>query len=291
MTFQQQFAERVIALTGAASGIGLSTAHLLAQRGAILSIADLNQEALDKVKSDLESKYNTKVLATAVDVRKYDQVEQWIQKTVQEFGALHGGANVAGVVGKQIGTVLVDQDLDDFDFLMDVNVKGVLHCMKAQLRVVAEGGAVVNAGSIAGLIGRDTNSSYSASKHAVHGLTKSAAKEVGIKNVRVNAVCPGRIDTPMAKNAAAIAAGGPKSHVSSTGITGGVDYVALRRVGEAEEVAKLIAFLLSDESSYITGQCIAIDGRSTSETPFKFILTATRWLELLDVAQRRAEAR
>jgi NAD(P)-dependent dehydrogenase (short-subunit alcohol dehydrogenase family) len=262
MTFLQQFSNKVIALTGAASGIGLACAHLLASRGASLSLADLNQSALENVKTEIESKYNTKVITFALDVRNYDQVKDWIASTVRELGALHGASNLAGVVPKSIGLgLLEDQDLGDFDFVLDVNLKGVLHCMKAQLAVMTEGAAICNAGSIAGLIGRDKNSSYSASKHAVHGLTKSAAKEYGVKGIRVNAICPGRIDTPMARNASAIAAAGASGPPpTNTGFQGKFDFIALRREGQAEEVAKLIAFLLSEESSYITGQTISIDG-------------------------------
>ncbi|KIW02238.1 uncharacterized protein PV09_06391, partial [Verruconis gallopava] len=133
--------------------------------------------------------------------------------------------------------------------------------MKAQLKVLSQDTAIVNAASIAAVMGRDKNSSYSASKHAVLGLTRSAAKEVGVKGIRVNAICPGRIDTPMARNAAATATGGTAAPPpSNTGFQGNFDFIALRREGRAEEVAKLIAFLLSDESSYISGQGISIDG-------------------------------
>jgi NAD(P)-dependent dehydrogenase (short-subunit alcohol dehydrogenase family) len=264
MTFQQQFSGKTVALTGAASGIGLSCAHLLASRGANLSLADLQKEALEKVKADIESQYKTKVLIFPLDVRNSDQVSNWITTTVKECGKLDGAANLAGVIPKTIGKGwLVDQDMNDFDFVMDVNLKGVLHCLKAQLLVMGEGGAIVNAASIAALMGRDKNSSYSASKHAVLGLTKSAAKEVGVKGIRVNAICPGRIDTPMARNAAEIASaatsGGPPP-TTSPGSQASLDFIALRREGKPEEVAKLVAFLLSEESSYISGQGISIDG-------------------------------
>lgn len=262
MTFQQQFSGKTVALTGAGSGIGLATAHLLASRGANLSLADVNQQALDKVKADIETRHKVKVLAFALDVRDFDQVNGWITSTVQDFGKLDGAANLAGVVPKTIGKgFLAEQDLVDFDFVMDVNLKGVMHCMKAQLGAMKAGSAICNAGSIAGLIGRDRNSSYAASKHAVHGLTKSAAKEYGPAGIRVNAISPGRIDTPMARNAAAAAtAGSDGPPPPNTGFSGKLDFIALRREGQAEEVAKLIAFLISDESSYISGQCISIDG-------------------------------
>jgi NAD(P)-dependent dehydrogenase (short-subunit alcohol dehydrogenase family) len=262
MTFQQQFSKKTIALTGAASGIGLATAHLLARRGANLSLADINQQALDKVKAEIESQYKARVLAFALDVRSYEQVNSWITSTVQEFGSLDGAANLAGVVPKSIGRgTIAEQDLDDFDFVMDVNLKGVMHCMKAQLLVMKEGAAICNAGSIAGLIGRAKNSSYSASKHAVHGLTKSAAREYGPQGIRVNAISPGTIDTPMARNAAAVATTGIGGlPPSKTSFSGNLDFISLRREGQAEEVARLVAFLLSDESSYISGQTISIDG-------------------------------
>jgi NAD(P)-dependent dehydrogenase (short-subunit alcohol dehydrogenase family) len=187
----RQFTNSVIAITGAASGIGLATAHLLASRGANLSLADVQKEALEKVKAEIKGKYNVKVLVFPIDVRKYDQVEDWIAQTVKQLGGLDGAANLAGVIPKSIGIKpLAEQDFDEWEFVIGVNLTGVMHCLKAQLSVIKDNGSVVCASSIAGLTGRDRNGSYAASKHGVLGLTRSAAKEVGTRGIRVNSICP-----------------------------------------------------------------------------------------------------
>ncbi|KAL2752012.1 hypothetical protein ACRALDRAFT_1037399 [Sodiomyces alcalophilus JCM 7366] len=250
MTSPTQFADKVIALTGAASGIGQATAHLLAARGARLSLADVQQEGLAATKAAIEKENpEAEVSIFVVDVREYAAVEKWVSDTVSRFGRLDGAANLAGVIPKSIGVApLSEQDFEEWDFVTGVNLTGVMHCMRAQLAVIADGGSVVNASSIAGIVGRPNNAAYTASKHGVIGLTRSAAKEVGARQVRVNAICPGRILTPMVTGGSGIPFAGPEPEVS------------LQRPGKPEEVAKLIAFLLSDESSYISGTAISIDG-------------------------------
>ncbi|KAI1265296.1 3-oxoacyl-reductase [Xylariaceae sp. FL1019] len=162
MPFHEQFTGKVIALTGAASGIGLATAHLLASRGATLSLADLQAEALQRVEADIKAKYPTTHLSTsALDVRNYEQVQSWTDLTIQKFGKLDGAANLAGVIPKTLGTrEISEQDAGDWDFVMGVNTTGVMHCLKAQTRVIADDGAIVNASSIAGNTGRPRNSAY-----------------------------------------------------------------------------------------------------------------------------------
>ena len=181
---------KVIALTGGASGIGLETAILLAAQGAIVSIADLSEAPLKQTASRIESS-GGKVLATVVDVRDDKAVDAWIAATVDKFGQLDGAVNLAGVIPKSINVERV-QDLnnEDWKFVLDVNLNGVMYCMRAQLQHMKNRGSVVNAASICGVIGFPKNAAYTASKHAVIGLSRAAAKEVGEREIRVNCIAP-----------------------------------------------------------------------------------------------------
>ncbi|KAH8176642.1 enoyl-(Acyl carrier protein) reductase domain-containing protein [Sarocladium implicatum] len=256
-----QFANKVIALTGGASGIGLATALLLASRGATLSLADLSQPGLDSAKDKILAQTpSAQVAVFSLDVRNYSQVESWISSTISQFGKLDGAENLAGVAPASISGEkgkIENLDEGEWEFIMGVNTTGVMHCMKAQLKSIESTGSIVNASSIAGITGRAMNGAYSASKHAVIGLTKSAAKEVGPKGIRVNCFCPGRINTPMLHMAAKAAAAAGNSAEAEAEMN---NQVALRRKGEPEEVASLAVFLLSDEASYITGTAISVDG-------------------------------
>jgi NAD(P)-dependent dehydrogenase (short-subunit alcohol dehydrogenase family) len=181
---------KVIVITGAASGMGLETAKLLASKGAKVSLADVQEEALLKAAAEI-GKSGGKVMATVVDVRNRQQVEDWIKKTVEKLGKLDGAANLAGVIGKHINITPIEKvDDDDWDFVVGVNQKGLLNCLRAQIPYFNDNGSIVNAASVAGLIGFKKNAAYVASKHAVVGLTKTAAKELGHRQIRCNCFCP-----------------------------------------------------------------------------------------------------
>ena len=190
------FQGKVISITGAASGIGLATAKMLASRGAILSLGDMNESLLQSTAEDITSA-GGQAFATTLDVRNRSAVESWIFETVKREGKLDGAVNLAGVVGKQIGVANIeDIEDDDWDFVMDINLGGVLNCMRAEIKAMGEpkaggrGASIVNASSIAGIIGMPKNGAYIASKHAVVGLTRAAAKECGARGIRVNAIAP-----------------------------------------------------------------------------------------------------
>ena len=183
---------KVIALTGAASGIGLATSQLLASRGAILCLADLQDAPLqESIKAITAISSSAVVTGTALDVRDRASVESWIAASVEKHGKLDGAVNLAGVIGKQIGKADVeDIDDDDWDFVLGVNLKGVLNCLRAEIKNIKDGGSIVNAASIAGIMGMPKNGAYIASKHAVVGLTRASAKELGPRAIRVNAIAP-----------------------------------------------------------------------------------------------------
>ncbi|KAI9370401.1 hypothetical protein BJX61DRAFT_535657 [Aspergillus egyptiacus] len=200
-------AGKVIAITGAASGIGLATARLLAQQGALLSLADINETQLTKVASSLRhlhpgngSETVDPILTTPLDVRSAQACKDWISKTVAHFQQpLSGAANLAGVFGQSIaqdvGAVRNVSDAEA-EFVLDVNCRGTFHCLRAELAHMKTGthgrggGSIVNAASIAGIMGVEQNGPYVASKHAVVGWTKTVAKEEGKRAIRVNAIAP-----------------------------------------------------------------------------------------------------
>jgi len=246
------FRGKIYTITGAASGIGRATAILLASKGAKVSLCDVQEKLLAATVDEINEAAETQVATGAVvDVRNRSQVESWISKTVVSYGKLDGAANIAGVTGKDLGNALVeDIDDEDFQFVMDVNVKGALNCMRAQIKNMNEaGGSIVNVSSLAGLLGLPKHGSYNASKHALNGLSKAAAKELGPRNIRVNVIAPGTIDTPMLR---------ASSLISGNEYT--MDVVPLGRPGTPKEVAEAIAWYLSSQSSFVTSSILNVDG-------------------------------
>lgn len=181
---------KVFALTGGASGIGLGAAQILYARGASIGIGDIDQEALDNA-AKLFQNDDERVLLTKLDVSKRSSVDSWISSIVSKFGKLDGAVNSAGVIGKHHGTRKLEEiDDDQWDLIIGVNLTGMMYCMRAELAAIKGPGSVVCVSSVQGTIGFAKHAAYAASKHGILGLVKSAAKEVGERKVRVNAVNP-----------------------------------------------------------------------------------------------------
>ncbi|ESZ90604.1 3-oxoacyl-[acyl-carrier-protein] reductase [Sclerotinia borealis F-4128] len=240
---------KVIAISGGASGIGLATAKLLSSRGAKVMIGDIDWDAL-KSASEFFKSNNRSYNCRHLDVSDRESVQDWIDEILMFFGRLDGAANCAGIIGKHHGIKNI-QDMEDEEWnkIIAVNLTGMMYCLRAELGAIVDGGSIVNVASIQGTQGFAGSGAYVASKHGVIGLTRSAAKEVGDRNIRVNAVAPGSIETPLLNQAREI-----KTTVGTS------DPTVIKRTGTAEEIAAIIAFLLSEESSFVTGAVYAGDG-------------------------------
>ncbi len=241
---------KVIIVTGGGSGIGRATSLKLAKEGAKVMIADYVPESAERtVKMIKEAGGEASHIAADVSIAR--QVEMMVGKTVETYGRLDGAFNNAGIEGRMADTVECPEEI--FDRTIAINLKGVWLCMKYEIPQMLKGGggAIVNTSSGAGLVGVESLPAYSASKHGVVGLTKTAALEFARQNIRVNCVCPGLIRTPMVERM--IDSGGMNEQ----------DFVAgepVGRMGKPEEIAEGVAWLLSDAASFVTGHSMSIDG-------------------------------
>lgn len=239
-------------VTGAAGGIGRAVAVAAAQAGASVVIADLeSQRAKGEETVRLVQENGAEGRFVACDVTQPGECETLVAATIAEFGRLDFAHNNAG-----IGSVghIIDAEEAEFDRVLAVNLKGVWHGLRAQLprMAAAGGGSIVNTASLAGLIGLPRGGAYAASKHAVVGITKTAAVEWAPQNVRVNAVCPAAIATPMTDSL-------PEELREQA-----LAPQAIRRFGQPHEVAAAVVWLCSDASSFVTGVAMPVDGGATA---------------------------
>jgi NAD(P)-dependent dehydrogenase (short-subunit alcohol dehydrogenase family) len=242
---------KVAYVTGAASGIGRATARALARDGARLMLVDSNAAGVEEVRAELAER-GADVAKSVIDIADPEAVTRSVEATVSRFGRLDLAHNNAAIMGPIVA--LTDYPLDAARRLFDVNVFGLFHCLQAQIRVMEPqgGGSIVNTASVSGVHAVPMISIYTATKHAVIGLTKSAAVEYSARGIRVNCVCPGFIVTDMtsgrfdAETEKALAAGHP-----------------IGRFGQPEEIAETVVFLLSDKSSFTTGSAVFTDGGQT----------------------------
>ena len=248
MATHQDFAGRVALVTGGADGMGWAAAERFAQRGARVAICDMNVAlATERVASLTAAGHEARFVPT--DVGDPDQCEAAIDAVVSAFGRLDVAFNNAGYPGDL--KPFADQERPVWDRVIAVTLSGVFHCMRHELAAMLRngGGVIVNNASIAGLVGFQTVAPYSAAKHGVIGLTQCAALEYASQGIRVNAICPGHMDTAMTHRATT-----PEIRTALAA------HVPCGRLGRPEEAAELAVWLCSPLASYMNGACIPVDG-------------------------------
>lgn len=247
------FKGKTALVTGAGQGMGLAAAKAFAQAGAAVMLADVNEAAAVKAADELV-KAGHKAMGMRCNVADEAQVKEMVEKTVADFGSLDAAYNNAGI--QSLVTDTADLTSEEWDRVFSVNLRGVFLCMKYELMQMRKqgSGAIVNCSSIGGLIGLPGRSAYHAAKHGVLGLTKSAALEYAPRGIRINAVCPGTIRTPMVED---MLASGDLSEEEVKRLA------PINRLGEAAEIAEAVLWLCSPMSTYVIGQSIAVDGGYT----------------------------
>ncbi len=246
---------KIALITGAGSGIGRATALVFAREGAAVACSDIDEESGEATVELVQDTGGTASFVRA-DVSKAADVEAMVQAVVERYGRLDVAYNNAGIGG--LGKPIDQHTLAEFERTMGVNTKGVFLGMKYQIPQMMKqgGGAIVNTASMVGLVGQADLSAYVASKHAVIGLTKSAALEYGSRGVRINCICPGIIRTPINQK---FWDEFPESEQEW------LEVLPIKRYGEPEEVAEVVAWMASDEASFMHGHALTVDGGATAQ--------------------------
>ena len=237
---------KVSVITGGARGIGFVIAQKFAGEGSNIAICDVDEEGLNKAFHQLQQS-GREVLIGKVDVTKFDEVQTFIQKILDKFGRIDILINNAGITRDSL---LVRMGESDWDAVLDVNLKGTFNCTKASAKPMMKqrGGRIINIASIIGITGNPGQANYAASKGGIIAFTKSVAKELASRNINVNAIAPGFIETEMTLK------------LSEEVRNNILKLIPLGKFGQAGNVADLALFLVSDDSTYITGQVVQVDG-------------------------------
>ena len=245
--------DKVALVTGGSKGMGEAAVRIFSEKGASVAILDVDIEAAEKLSAELnENGANT--IAIQCDVSSEAEVEKAIAKVVETYGKLDAAFNNAGI---QIPAQdITETSEEDYEKILNVNLKGVWLCMKHELIQMKkqQSGAIVNNSSLAGKVGVPGRTPYVAAKHAILGITKSAAADYASQGIRINAVCPGTIETPMVNDM--VNSGDLKREDS-------INAAPINRLGKASEVADAAVWLCGEESTYVIGQSIAVDGGYT----------------------------
>jgi NAD(P)-dependent dehydrogenase (short-subunit alcohol dehydrogenase family) len=250
----KKFENKICLVTGAGSGIGKATALSFAREGGKVVVCDVNESNI-KITIDEIIQLGGEAIGLVVNIANREEVENMVNQTVAHFGRLDCAVNCAGVAGP-ISKKIHEYPEEFWHQQININLTGTWYCLKYQITQMLKngGGNIVNLSSAAGLIAQPENSPYAASKHGVVGLTATAAREYATDNIRVNAICPTAIETPM------IMEGRRKLSQNPEALQQAINFQAMKRMGTPQEVADIVLWLCSDQSSFVTGSSIKADG-------------------------------